>query len=87
MRSEMPYKQITQLPDSVKNNLPKHAQEIYKEAFNSAEDQYGEEEKEETERKKREGSEQGQQHVSNTEEAKQARETANPKATRRGAGS
>jgi cation transport regulator len=39
----MPYKQITQLPDNVKNNLPKHAQEIYKEAFNSAEDQYGEE--------------------------------------------
>jgi cation transport regulator len=39
----MPYKMITQLPDNVKNNLPKHAQEIYKEAFNSAEDQYGEE--------------------------------------------
>jgi cation transport regulator len=39
----MPYKQITQLPDNVKTNLPKHAQEIYKEAFNSAEDQYGEE--------------------------------------------
>ena len=39
----MPYKQITQLPDSVKNNLPKHAQEIYKEAFNPAEEQYGEE--------------------------------------------
>jgi cation transport regulator len=38
----MPYKQITQLPDNVKNNLPKHAQEIYKEAFNSAEKQYGE---------------------------------------------
>jgi cation transport regulator len=34
----MPYKQITQLPDSVKNNLPKGAQEIYKEVFNSAED-------------------------------------------------
>ncbi len=34
---------ITQLPDNVKNNLPKHAQEIYKEAFNSAEEQYGEE--------------------------------------------
>ena len=34
----MTYKQITQLPDSVKNNLPKHAQEIYKEAFNSAEE-------------------------------------------------
>jgi len=42
-RREMPYKQITQLPDSVKNSLPKHAQEIYKEAFNSAEEQYGEE--------------------------------------------
>ena len=36
----MPYKQITQLPDNVKNNLPKGAQEIYKEAFNSAEEQY-----------------------------------------------
>ena len=34
----MPYKQITQLPDNVKNNLPKHAQEIYKEAFNSGEE-------------------------------------------------
>jgi cation transport regulator len=41
----VPYKQITQLPDNVKNNLPKHAQEIYKEAYNSAEDQYGEEER------------------------------------------
>jgi len=45
MRSEMPYKQITQLPDSVKNNLPKHTQEIYKEAFNSAEEQYREEDR------------------------------------------
>ena len=42
---DMPYKQITQLPDNVTNNLPKHAQEIYKEAFNSAEDQYGEEDR------------------------------------------
>ena len=41
----MPYKQITQLPDSVKNNLPKGAQEIYKEAFNSAEEQYSEEDR------------------------------------------
>jgi cation transport regulator len=41
----VPYKQITQLPDGVKNNLPKGAQEIYKEAFNSAEDQYGEEDR------------------------------------------
>ena len=39
----VPYKMITQLPDGVKNNLPKDAQEIYKEAFNSAEEQYGEE--------------------------------------------
>jgi ChaB len=44
-RSEMPYKQITQLPDSVKNNLLKHAQEIHKEAFNSAAEQYGEEDR------------------------------------------
>jgi cation transport regulator len=42
---EIPYKQITQLPDNVKNNLPKGAQEIYKEAFNSAEEQYGEEDR------------------------------------------
>ena len=35
-----------------------------------------EEEKEETEQKKREGSKQGQQHVSNTDEAKQARKDA-----------
>ncbi len=39
----MPYKMITQLPDNVKKNLPKHAQQIYKEAFNSAEEHYGEE--------------------------------------------
>lgn len=36
----MPYSKITELPDSVRDNLPKHAQEIYKEAFNSAWDQY-----------------------------------------------
>ncbi len=36
----MPYDKITELPDSVRDNLPKHAQEIYKEAFNSAWDQY-----------------------------------------------
>ena len=29
----------------MKNNLPKPAQEIYKEAFNSAEEQYGEEDR------------------------------------------
>lgn len=39
----MPYDDLSDLPDSVRNNLPKRAQEIYKEAFNSAEEQYGEE--------------------------------------------
>lgn len=36
----MPYQSTSQLPDSVKDNLPKHAQDIYKEAFNSAWDEY-----------------------------------------------
>lgn len=36
----MPYDSISELPESVKNNLPKKAQEIYMEAFNSAWDQY-----------------------------------------------
>ena len=41
----MPYDNLSDLPDSVRNNLPKHAQEIYRAAYNSAEDQYGEEER------------------------------------------
>ncbi|MGF1503900.1 MAG: ChaB family protein [Anaerolineae bacterium] len=36
----MPYDTISELPDSVKDNLPKHAQEIYRAAYNSAWDQY-----------------------------------------------
>lgn len=36
----MPYDSISSLPDSVRDNLPKHAQEIYKEAFNNAWDRY-----------------------------------------------
>ena len=36
----MPYTKLTDLPESVRDNLPKHAQEIYKEAFNSAWDEY-----------------------------------------------
>ncbi|MBD3203391.1 cation transport regulator ChaB [Candidatus Woesearchaeota archaeon] len=36
----MPYGNKKELPASVKENLPEHAQEIYKEAFNSAWDQY-----------------------------------------------
>lgn len=36
----MPFRTIHDLPDSVKHVLPEHAQEIYKEAFNSAYDEY-----------------------------------------------
>ena len=36
----MPYDKLTELPGSVKDNLPKHAQEIYQAAFNSAWDEY-----------------------------------------------
>ena len=36
----MPYRSIQDLPESVRDHVPKHAQEIYKEAFNSAWDQY-----------------------------------------------
>ena len=36
----MPYRTTEDLPDSVKNVLPQHAQEIYKEAFNSAYEEY-----------------------------------------------
>lgn len=38
----MPYTSINELPESVRNVLPEHAQGIYKEAFNSAFDQYDE---------------------------------------------
>ena len=41
----MPYNKKSELPDSVRNNLPAHAQDIYKEAFNSAIDQYGDEQR------------------------------------------
>ncbi len=40
----MPYKKRSELPDSVKDNIPAHAQDIYKEAYNSAWDQYGHDE-------------------------------------------
>ena len=36
----MPYKKITDLPESVRAHLPKHAQEIYASAFNNAWDEY-----------------------------------------------
>ncbi|MGZ5199445.1 MAG: ChaB family protein [Telluria sp.] len=38
----MPYKSIDDLPDSVRGVLPRHAQEIFQEAFNSAYDEYKE---------------------------------------------
>ena len=40
----MPYRSKRELPDSVKDNLPAHAEDIYKEAFNSAWDEYGHDE-------------------------------------------
>ncbi|ACV27589.1 ChaB family protein [Kangiella koreensis] len=36
----MPYQSNDELPESVRNNLPKHAQDIYRKAFNSAWDEY-----------------------------------------------
>lgn len=36
----MPYKNLKDLPDSVKNNLPQHAQEIYLATFNNAWEEY-----------------------------------------------
>lgn len=38
----MPYDKRRELPESVKNVLPAHAQDIYKEAFNNAWEQYDE---------------------------------------------
>jgi cation transport regulator len=40
----MPYKQISELPESVREHLPKHAQEIYRAAFNHAWEEYGHDE-------------------------------------------
>ena len=37
----MPYDNFSDLPDSVRNNLRKRTQEIYRAAYNSAEDRYG----------------------------------------------
>lgn len=40
----MPYDDIRELPESVRDNLPKGAQEIYKSVFNSAWDEYDQDE-------------------------------------------
>jgi len=36
----MPYDRLSELPDGVRDHLPKHAQEIYRAAFNNAWDEY-----------------------------------------------
>lgn len=36
----MPYQKNADLPDNIKDNLPKHAQTIYREAYNSAWEKY-----------------------------------------------
>ena len=36
----MPYREISDLPDAVKQHLPRHAQEIYLAAFNNAWEEY-----------------------------------------------
>ena len=36
----MPYDRNEELPESVKDSLPEHGQEIYRKAFNSAWEQY-----------------------------------------------
>jgi cation transport regulator len=40
----MPYKDINDLPKSVREHLPTHAQEIYQAAYNNAWDEYGQDE-------------------------------------------
>ncbi len=37
----MPYKTRAELPESVREHLPEHAQEVYRAAYNSAWDEYG----------------------------------------------
>jgi cation transport regulator len=36
----MPYKNLSALPDNIRDHLPKHAREIYLAAFNNAWDEY-----------------------------------------------
>lgn len=36
----MPYQRNDDLPESVKKHLPPHAQDIYREAFNPAQEEY-----------------------------------------------
>lgn len=41
----MTYKKISDLPESVREHLPKHAQEIYMKAFNNAWEEYADRDK------------------------------------------
>ena len=41
----MPYKSTHDLPAAVRDNLPEHAREIFKEAFNSAWEEYADPDK------------------------------------------
>jgi cation transport regulator len=36
----MPYKKNSELPESVREHVPRHAQDIYRKTFNSAEETY-----------------------------------------------
>lgn len=40
----MPYEAVVELPKGVKDNLPKHAQEIHLATYNNAWDEYGHDE-------------------------------------------
>jgi cation transport regulator len=40
METAVPYQSTQELPDTVKDNLPNHAQEIYQKAFNNAWHEY-----------------------------------------------
>ena len=41
----MPYQTTSELPPAVKDHLPSHAQDIFKEAFNHAWEEYDQDEK------------------------------------------
>jgi cation transport regulator len=53
---EMPFKNNSDLPDRVRDNLPEHAQDIYREAYNNAWKQYDEPEEREGDRSREETS-------------------------------
>jgi cation transport regulator len=50
----MPYERLSDLPDSVRNHLPEHAQQIYKEAFNHAWQEYADPEQRRTDNSREE---------------------------------